>query len=195
MIKGTTLYKVKISNASGSTPETKGFFDNLKCNQYDDFKTDADEGLVETYKIKARGHCRFCQMAIDLQKGLDYMGQIVTEGATSTESPTSMEFVLGYTQPDGLFVEVSQEDFDSEKDETMKIKTRDGKLLFIKDRAIIRIVANVLSSNYKPIANYFNSEPLISKKAYGWELKELTVDAPCKTIEEAESLVKVEKIF
>lgn len=195
MIKGTTFYKIKISNAMGSTDESKGFFDNLKCNQYDDFSPSADESLVEIYKIKARGHFRFSQMAMDLQKGLDYMGQIVTTNASATKSPTSMEFVLGYTQPDGLFVQVSKEDFDAEKDETMKLQTRDGKLLFVKERAIIRIIAQVLVSKYTPIANYFNSEPLVSKKAYGWELKELIVEAPCKTITEAESLVKVEKLF
>ena len=48
MIQGTKIYKVSIANAVGDTDEKKGFLDNKKVSDYDDFDISAQPIESET---------------------------------------------------------------------------------------------------------------------------------------------------
>lgn len=192
MIKGTKIYKVSIANAAGSSDTQKGFLDNLKVSDYSDFdilsQPIAGETL-EQYKIKARGLVRFNQMCLNLQKGLDWLGDIETVGANHITPPTQMTFKLCYTQPDGLFVEVDSSEYE-EDDEI--IKNRDGRVFFIGSKAIKRLIALSLFNNYNVFTNYYDNTKQIAENAAGWVFEKLQVDGPCDSIESAESLITVE---
>ena len=195
MIQGTKIYKVSIANAVGNSDEQKGFLDNKKVSDYDDFDISAQpvEGEnLEQYKVKARGLGRFNKMCLNLQRGLDDMVEIETTGANHITPPTKLEFKLVYTQSDGLIVEVPADKFE-EDDEI--IKTRDGRVFFKGMKAIKRLIGEVLATNYdKVITNYFDNTKTPSGNPFGWQLLELNVKAPCASIEAGEALVTVTEL-
>ena len=195
MIQGTKFYKVTVANAVGSTDEAKGFLDNKKVADYEDFditKQPLDGETLEQYKIKARGLVRFNQMCLNLQRGLDTMEEVETTGANHITPPTKIEFKLVYTQPDGLTVQVDEADF-AEDEEIFK--TRDGRVFFKGMKAIKRLIAKVLSEKTTVIANYFDNTNTPSGNPLGWQLNELVVDAPCADLATAEALVTVEEVL
>lgn len=195
MIKGTKVYKVTVANAAGSTDVEKGFLDNLKVSDYEDFdiSTQPVSGeTLEQYKIKARGLVRFKQMCLNLQRGLDTLCEVVTTGADHIKPVTKMEFKLVYTQPDGLTIEVGEDDF-AEDEEIFK--TRDGRVFFKGKKAIKRLIAKALTDDYTVIANYFDNSNTPSGNAIGWELRELVVEGPCADLTTAEALVTVEEVL
>lgn len=195
MIQGTKIYKVSIANAAGNSDEQKGFLDNKKVSDYDDFDISAQpvEGeTLEQYKIKARGLVRFNKMCLNLQRGLDDMVEIEATGANHITPPTKMEFKLVYTQSDGLTIEVPADKFE-EDDEI--IKTRDGRVFFKGMKAIKRSIGEVLATDYdKVITNYFDNTKTPSGNPFGWQLLELNAKAPCASIEEGEALVTVTEL-
>ena len=195
MIKGTKVYKVTVANAAGSTDVEKGFLDNLKVSDYEDFdiSTQPVSGeTLEQYKIKARGLVRFKQMCLNLQRGLDTLCEVVTTGADHIKPVTKMEFKLVYTQPDGLTIEVGEDEF-AEDEEIFK--TRDGRVFFKGKKAIKRLIAKALTDDYTVIANYFDNSNTPSGNAIGWELRELVVEGPCADLTTAEALVTVEEVL
>lgn len=195
MIQGTKIYKVSIDNAAGDTDEKKGFLDNKKVSDYDDFDISAqpiESETLEQYKIKARGLVRFNKMCLNLQRGLDDMVEVETTGADHITPPTKMEFKLIYTQDDGLVVEVSADKF---AEDAEIVKTRDGRVFFKGTKAIKYLVAESLATDYnKVIANYFDNTKTPSGNPYGWQLLELNAKAPCASIEEGEALVTVTEL-
>lgn len=199
MIQGTKMFKVSINGIDGASDEQKGFLDNKKVSEYEDFDSSKQPIAGETleqYKAKARGYVRFYQMCMNLQKGLDFLGNIETVGADHIEVPTKMEFVLSYTQPDGLTVEVEKDEY-VEDDDTFE--TRDGRVFFKGMKAIKRLIAKVLVEKYTVIGNYYDnsvvSKPNNPKTVAGYQLKELKVYGPCATLTEAENLIMVEEIL
>ena len=195
MIKGTKVYKVTVANAAGSTDVEKGFLDNLKVSDYEDFdiSTQPVSGeTLEQYKIKARGLIRFNNMCLNLQRGLDTLCEVVTTGADHIKPVTKMEFKLVYTQPDGLTIEVGEDEF-AEDEEIFK--TRDGRVFFKGKKAIKRLIAKALTDDYTVIANYFDNSNTPSGNAIGWELRELVVEGPCADLTTAEALVTVEEVL
>lgn len=195
MIQGTKIYKISIANAAGSGDEQKGFLDNLKVSDYSDFdiSTQPLEGeTLEQYKIKARGYVRFKQMCLNLQKGLDFLGDIETAGANHITPPTKMDFTVSFTQPDGLMVQVDESEYDDEEE---IIKLRDGRVFFIGTKAIKRLIAKALADEYNVIANYFDNTKTPSGNPLGWQLKELVVKGPCNDYETAEALITVTEVL
>lgn len=194
MIQGTKIFSVSVANAAGSANEEKGFLDNKKVSDYSDFDITAQpvEGeTLEQYKIKARGLVRYNQMCLNLQRGLDWLGEVVTTGANHITPPTKIEFKVAYTQPDGLVVEVDSSEYEEDDD---IIKTRDGRVFFKGAKAIKRLVAMALVDDYTVIANYFDNTKTPSGNPYGWQLKELEVKGPIADLETAEALVTVTEI-
>lgn len=105
------LFKVEISSTGLSTEsdEVKGFLDNKKVQDYEDFDINLQpiEGeTVEQYIIKARGYIRWRQMSYNISKGgIFYIGKLETEGADHITPPTKMTFYVGYEQFDGMNIE------------------------------------------------------------------------------------------
>lgn len=195
MIQGTKIYSVSVANAAGSTNEEKGFLDNKKVSDYSDFdiSTQPVEGeTLEQYKIKARGLVRYNQMCLNLQRGLDYLGEVETTGANHITPPTKLEFKVAYSQPDGLCVQVADSDY--EEDEEI-FKTRDGRVFFKGTKAIKRLIAMVLVDDYTVIANYFDNTKTPSGNPLGWQLKELVVKGPIADLETAEALVTITELL
>lgn len=195
MIQGTKIYKISIANAAGSSNEQKGFLDNLKVSDYSDFDISAqpiESETLEQYKIKARGYVRFKQMCLNLQKGLDFLGDIETTGANHITPPTKMDFTVSFTQPDGLMVQVDESEY---ADEEEIIKLRDGRVFFVGIKAIKRLIAQALADEYNVIANYFDNTKTPSGNPLGWQLKELVVKGPCNDYETAEALITVTEVL
>nr|DAR13166.1 MAG TPA: hypothetical protein [Caudoviricetes sp.] len=195
MIQGTKIYSVSVANAAGASNEEKGFLDNKKVSDYSDFDISLqpiDGETLEQYKIKARGLVRYNQMCLNLQRGLDYLGEVVTTGANHITPPTKIEFKLSYTQPDGLVVEVDSSEF-AEDDEIFK--TRDGRVFFKGTKAIKRLIAMALVDDYTVIANYFDNTKTPSGNPLGWQLKELVVKGPSANLTTAEALVTVTELL
>ena len=195
MIQGTKVYRVTVANAAGSTAEEKGFLDNLKVSDYEDFdiSTQPISGeTLEQYQIKARGLVRFNQMCLNLQRGLDELSEVVTTGADHIKPATKIEFKLVYTQPDGLTVQVAEDEY-AEDAEILKI--RDGRVFFKGIKAIKRLIAKALTEDLKVIANYFDNSSTPSGNPLGWQLKELVVEGPCATVQAAEALITVEEVL
>lgn len=195
MIQGTKIYKISIANAAGSANDQKGFLDNLKVSDYSDFdiSTQPLEGeTLEQYKIKARGYVRFKQMCLNLQKGLDFLGDIETTGANHITPPTKMDFTVSFTQPDGLMVQVEESEY---ADEEEIVKLRDGRVFFIGTKAIKRLIAKALTDEYNVIANYFDNTKTPSGNPLGWQLKDLVVKGPCNDYETAEALITVTEVL
>lgn len=195
MIQGTKIYKVIIANAAGSSDTQKGFLDNLKVSDYSDFDImtqPIESETLEQYKIKARGLVRFNQMCLNLQRGLDTLTEVTTEGANHINPPTKMNFKLVYTQSDGLMVEVDSSEY---ADEEEIVKLRDGRVFFVGTKAIKRLIAKVLVEDFNVIANYFDNTKTPSGNPLGWQLKDLVVEGPCDSYATAEALVTVEEIL
>lgn len=195
MIQGTKIYKVSIANAAGSSDTQKGFLDNLKVSDYSDFDISVQPingETLEQYKIKARGLVRFNQMCLNLQRGLDTLVEVTTEGANHINPPTKMGFKLVYTQADGLMVEVDSSEY---ADEEEIVKLRDGRVFFIGTKAIKRLIAKALVEDFNVIANYFDNTKTPSGNPLGWQLKDLVVEGPCDSYATAEALVTVEEIL
>ena len=169
MIQGTKIYKVSIANAAGSSDTKKGFLDNLKVSDYSDFDISAQPingETLEQYKIKARGLVRFNQMCLNLQRGLDTLTEVTTEGANHITPPTKIEFKLVYTQADGLMVEVDSSEY---ADEEEIVKLRDGRVFFVGTKAIKRLIAKALVEDFNVIANYFDNTNIIKGMNGNWK--------------------------
>ena len=195
MIQGTRIFNVSVANAAGSTNNEKGFLDNLKVSDYADFDITAQPIASETleqYKIKARGLVRYNQMCLNLQKGLDFLGDVVTTGANHITPPTKIEFTVAYTQPDGLMVEVDSSEYD-EDDEIVQL--RDGRTFFIGTKAIKRLISKALTEDYTVLAEYFDNTNTPSGNPLGWQIKELEVEGPCASLTAGDALVTVTEVL
>ena len=184
MIKGTKVFKVTVENGEVDPKPFNKYIDwkdAIKNNKY------ADESA---YQDKAKANYRWMLMSMALQKGLDTLSNIKAE-ASSYELPDSVEFILTYTQPDALWVDVDESEY---ADDPEIIKTNDGRVLFLGSKAIKRIIENTLEQEYKVILTYFspkkvsshNSEIYSSPLAKGTVMEELVVGIsnPSVTVEE-----------
>lgn len=185
MIEKSEVYEVEITGA---------YFDNLKAYAYKDFDQEdvAEEGLENDFIKKAAANVKFNQMCMNLQKGLDDMLDVVTEGGDHKTIPSKMSFKLVYTQPDGLVVEVNESEY---ADDEEIFKTRDGRVFFKGTKAIKRLIGDALAHTYKVIANYWCPIVETSGSVHGVVLREIEVKKDFDTAKEAESVVtKCEKI-
>lgn len=105
------LFKVEISGSGldESSEEKKGFLDNKRVNEYEDFniaKQPIEGETIDQYKAKARGYIRWKQMCYNIsQGGIYYFGEVKAEGADHITQPSSIEFLVGYEQFDGMLIE------------------------------------------------------------------------------------------
>lgn len=194
MIKGSKIFKVTVS---GGKVDPKPF------NKYEDWKNaienntfasggEEDEGTTP-YQLKAKANYRWMIMSQNLQKGLDTLSNIKINGGSSSDVPGSVEFILTYTQPDGLWVEVDESEYVDNDPEI--IKTSNDRVLFLGSKAIKRIIENTLKQKYEVILTYFSTDEVEkeheSSLAKGTVMKELTVEAVSDstiTVEEFEEL-------
>ena len=141
------LFKVEISGSGldESSEEKKGFLDNKRVNEYEDFdiaKQPVEGETVEQYKAKARGYIRWKQMCYNIsQGGIYYFGEVKAEGADHITQPSSIEFLVGYEQFDGMLIE----------DEL-----NDGEILSGMD-ALKRRIALALADKLTVNDEYFNN--------------------------------------
>ena len=158
MIKGSKIFKVTVS---GGKVDPKSF------NKYDDWKDAIENNTfadIDAYKEKAKANYRWMIMSQNLQKGLDTLSNIKCE-ATSSTLPSSVEFLLTYTQPDGLW-----------------IRNDNNEVIFEnKIEVITKIIEDTLNKEYNVILTYFSPETINkeheSTLAKGTVMEELTVEA------------------
>ena len=211
MIQGTEIYQVIVENIYkhnvGLTDKQSGFIDNKEVAEYKDFDILSQPVYGETlndYKNKARGLLRYKQMCLNLQRGLDEIVEIETDldkveiddkKVTNARimTPEYIKFKLIYTQPDGLTVQVSEDEY-NEKDEEM-FKTRDGRVFLKGSKAIERLIAQVLMTDYELFGEYFDNTSTPSGNPSNWKILPLEVHAPCKTLDEAKKGIFVERIL
>lgn len=156
MIKGSKIFKVTVS---GGKVDPKPF------NKYDDWKDAIENNTfadIDAYKEKAKANYRWMIMSQNLQKGLDTLFNIKCE-ATSSTLPNSVEFLLTYTQPDGLWF----------RDENNEVITD-------AITVITKIIEDTLNKEYNVILTYFSPETINkeheSTLAKGTVMEELTVE-------------------
>ena len=153
MIKGTKLFKVTVSD---------GQIDPKPYNKYEDFDSSEPTGTLAEYLEKAKALYRWYVMSMNLSKGLETLSNISVE-ADSKTVPSEVSFVLTYTQPDALWVEVDEADYDPE-DKIENDKLRDGRVIFMGKKAIKRIIETTLAHDYSDesvvctFASQFNPE-------------------------------------
>lgn len=172
MIEKTEVYRVEISG----TPA----FDNLKAMDYEDFDPEniaegQEAGVQDKYIAKAAAKVRFDQMCMNLQKGLNALTDLKTTGGDHLTVPTSMEFTLVYTQPDGLLVKISEEEYQEAEG---YMKTRDGRFFKTGKEAIIALIKEAAEHTYpKIITNYWDVTPYPEGLPYATVLREIEVPA------------------
>ena len=146
------LFKIEISGSGldESTEEKKGFLDNKRVHEYDDFNilNQPVEGeTIEQYKAKARGYIRWKQMCYNIsQGGIYYFGNVNAEGADHITQPSKIEFMVGYEQFDGMLIadELNQ-----------------GEILEGID-ALKRRIALALADTLKINDEYFNNTVMVN---------------------------------
>lgn len=153
MIEKTEVYRVKV---------TGGAFDNLKAWDYEDFDQEniaesVDDAINQPkYLAKAQAKVRFDQMCINLQKGLNALTDLKATGGDHLTVPTSMEFTLVYTQPDGLLVEITEDEYQEAEG---YMKTRDGRYFKTGKKAIEALIKDAAAHTYKAFTNMWDVTP------------------------------------
>ena len=184
MIQGTKIFRVTVSG---------GEIDNFESSDYADFDisklTSSDK---DSMLNKAIAHTRFKKLALDLQHGLDFMGDFdndVENGSYKT-IPSSLSFTLSYTQPDGLYVYVEDGAYEGEDVE----KLRNGKTIIKNIKALEKIITDSLSSTYECIVNHYKCETITTKSGSelkGWTMEKITIPSVSASIEIKEILPNV----
>lgn len=175
-------FKFTITNPNTSATDKKaGFIDALKVQDYVDFDTES-LGTIEQYTAKGLGYIRWLNLCSVLSNyGIFFMEVDTLEGATSVETPTSIEFTVGYEQTDAMY-----------------IKLQDGTE--IKDIDVLKyLTAFVMSNNHQsfvqifdPSVRTFGENP--SKLPHGICDKFLTAEKLCDTIDEAMGFITIAEI-
>ena len=156
MIKGSKVFKVTITG-KGVDPRT---FDQypVKTSEDDTKGYDVDylikNGSTSAYIEKAKANYRWMLMSMNLNKGLETLSSIKTTGDSPSELASKVEFLLTYTQPDGLYVEVDESEYSDDKE---IIKSGD-KVLFLGKKAIKRIIEDTLNQTYNVILTWFDTD-------------------------------------
>lgn len=185
MIQGTKIFRVTVSN---------GEIDNYKVCDYKDFDisqiTTADKDACIK---KAVAKVKFDKLCMDLQKGLDYMEDFdnTRENGSYKNVPSSLSFTLSYTQPDGLFVEVKQDDADYVESGDNVEKLRDGRVIFKGAKALEKIIKDSLKGEYKIMTEYYDCTKVSTKAGQelkGWVIDYLDITSSNPTIEIKELL-------
>lgn len=171
-------FKFKISNSGGDN----GFIDSMQVNEYVDFE-ESKAGTLEQYTNKGLGYIRWISLCGLLSNfGIFFMEVDKLEGATSVDSPTSIEFTIGYEQTDALYLKLA--------DGTVK---KDIDVLYY-------LVAYCMSHDYKSFVHIYNPTILPTSN-------EVDADAPigfedvfklapklCDSIESAMAYINIEEI-
>lgn len=147
MIHGTKIFHVTIEN---------GDLDPKAYNHYADFSYD-NLGTQKNYEDKAKALYRWYMLSMNLQKGLETLSNITITGGDSKTVPTSVDFYLTYTQPDGLWV-------DCEESEEGAKEISNGRFILEGDKALTKIIKDTLSNEYKGIVSVFDPEPADAQK-------------------------------
>ena len=169
MIKGSKIFKVTVSGGKVDPKPFNKYKDWEKAIEDNDFAEVTEE--IHPYKEKAKANYRWMIMSQNLQKGLDTLSNIDCE-ATSSTIPDSVEFILTYTQPDGLYIDVDESEYDPDNKEIIKSNDR---VLFLGTKAIKRIIEDTLNKDYEVILTYFSPESYDGSKKYESPLAKGTV--------------------
>ena len=181
MIQGTKIFRVTISG---------GKIDNFKASDYKDFdisklSTSDKDAMLNN----AIAQTRFKKLAMDLQHGLDFMGDFdnTVESGSYKSIPSSLSFTLSYTQPDGLYVYVDEEVEEGED----VVKLRNGKTIFKNKKALEKIIVDSLNSTYSSIVSYYKCETVTTKSGSelrGWTMEKMEIPAVSPSVEITEIL-------
>lgn len=171
-------FKFKISNTGGDN----GFIDSMQVNEYVDFEK-SKEGTLEQYTNKGLGYIRWISLCTLLSNyGIFFMEVDKLDGATSVESPTSIEFTIGYEQTDALY-----------------LKLKDGTIKKGID-VLYHLVAYCMSNNYSSFVHIYDPTILPTSNEVDAEAPIGFVDvfktAPklCDSIESAMSFISIEEV-
>lgn len=180
-------FKFKISNPSvEETLDVKlggnsGFIDAMKTQDYVDFSSES-EGTLEQFTSKGLGYIRWLSLCTALSNfGIFFLEVDSLEGATHIDTPTSIEFTIGYEQPDAMY-----------------IKATDGTEYKGID-ALKYLVACVMCNNYKSFVQIFDPTKRTygerpSNLPYGINDKLLTANKICDSIEDAYSYITITQV-
>ena len=163
MIKGSKIFKVTVSN---------GKIDPKEFNQYDDFNSETTYGTLNQFKEKAKAYYRWMLMSMNLNKGLEVLSNVKST-ATSISVPDTVEFILTYTQPDGLWL---RDENDNIIDDNIQL--------------ITKIIEDTLNQTYNVILTYFDpstiNEENETSMPHGRTMGEIEVEAstPSVSVEE-----------
>ena len=167
MIKGSKVFKVTVSN---------GGIDPKEFNQYDDFDSANPSGNTDDYIEKAKAYYRWMLMSMNLNKGLGTLSSIKAT-ANSKTVPDSVEFILTYTQPDGLWL---RDENDEIIDNGIEVITK-----IIEDT--LKQTYNVILTSFDTRANStLNPKSYSSTIPFERNMEEVEVEAttPSVTVEE-----------
>ena len=179
----TRYFKFKITNPdSSATGEEGGFIDPIKAQDYTDFN---GEGELEKYECKARGYIRWFNLCLNLSRfGIFYQDVKEVDGATATDTPTSVTFIMGYEQAN---------------EEALYWKDNEGNEYKGAQEVFKYLAAFVLANDYKSFAAVY--DPTLDTQGrnpsgghFGITDKFLTALKVCEDIEEAKGYITIEEI-
>lgn len=141
MIHGTKIFHVTIEN---------GDLDPKAYNHYADFEEEGyTYGGASAYENKAKALYRWYMLSMGVQKGLETLSNITITGGDSKTVPTSVDFYLTYTQPDGLWIDCEESDEGAEE-------VSKGRFILKGDKALTKIIEDTLANEYKGIVTAFD---------------------------------------
>ncbi len=162
---------------------TAGFIDAMKTQDYVDFPNEGEiEGTLEQFTAKGLGYIRWLNLCTVLSNfGIFFLEVDALEGATYIDSPTSIEFTIGYEQPASMYIK-TEEGVEYKGIDTLKY-----------------LVAYVMSNSYKSFVQIFDP----TKRTYGERPsglpfgicdKLLTATNLCDSIEDAYNYIEITEI-
>ena len=178
----TRYFKFTISNPGASGENKGGFIDPIKAQDYTDFNW---EGNLEDYEDKARGYIRWFNLCLNLSRfGIFYQDVKEVAGATSTDTPTSVTFVMGY---------------DNANEEALYWKDASGKEYKGAEEVFKYLIGFVMANDYKSFAAVYDpTVDDIGRNPSGGHLgitdKFLTAEKLCDDVESAYSYITMEEI-
>lgn len=164
--------------------KSEGFIDAMKSFDYLDFEE--NKGTLEEYTAKSLGYIRWLSLCTALSNfGIFFLEVDTLEGASALTTPSSIEFTIGYEQPEAMY-----------------FKTKEG--VEYKGIDVLKyITAFVMSHQYKSFVQVFDPSPrnweekpgvIYSTLANGIYDKFLTAGKLCKTLEDAYQYITITEV-
>lgn len=173
-------FKFKITNPNKSASDKKaGFIDSMPSQEYVDF--DPELGTLEEYTAKGLGYIRWLNLSLALSNfGIFRLEVDSLDGATSIETPNSIEFTIGYEQTDAMYLKI-------------------GDTVYHDIDVLKYLTAYVMSNNYSsfvhvydPSRDDFGKNPSLER--VGLVDKFLTAEKLCDKIDDAYPFISIVEV-